>query len=204
MENQEKIRHRSEEERAQQGRDLALVRNILENHGIEPIISGGTLLGIVRDSDFIAWDWDAEFFVRYVDVKDKGMQIVKSMEDHNFEITMFYTDMENWKIEAARSGFSFEIRGWYKDGDFYRRRSYKFPISLMDMTCQLELRGEIYRAPAKYDAYLEFVYGDYMTPVKTAVKRDYLTARFNSTLGLRKKLINFFKKIFLIQSQRGG
>jgi phosphorylcholine metabolism protein LicD len=191
----EKLKERGEEERAQQGRDLAVIRDIFEKHAIDAVISGGTLLGIIRDKDFIPWDWDAEFFVKYSDVKNKSDFLVNSMKQLGFKITMLYTDKQNWKIEAKKEGFSFEIRAWYKKGRFYRRRRYKLPIHLMEGNCSVELRGEKYLAPAKYDDYLTYVYGDYMTPLKSASKNEYLTSGFHGRSSLRFQTVRFIRKI---------
>ena len=70
-----KLRIRTDEERSVQGANLSKLKSVLEQCGINLIISGGTLLGAVRDGNFIAWDWDAEFFLLYHEVAGKHKTI---------------------------------------------------------------------------------------------------------------------------------
>ena len=179
MQENEKIRIRSEEERKHQGESLSLVKDVLVSHNLKPIISGGTLLGAVRDGDFIAWDWDAEFFLLFDEVQGLQQSLIDSLEKHGFQITRRYPEPNRWKITAANHGFEIELRAWSRDGDYYRRLDFRVPASLLAATTKVSLRGETYFAPDPADAYLRYVYGDdWQIPLRTAVKSDYLSSMF--------------------------
>ena len=100
-----KIRIRSESELAEQGKNLALVKEVLVGAGITPIISGGTLLGAVRDKDFIAWDWDAEFFCLYEEVSARAEELLRGLRTTGFVIEKQVFEKNRWKIVAEKEGF---------------------------------------------------------------------------------------------------
>lgn len=190
-----KIRIRTEEELAEQGHNLALVKAVLEEQGVAPTISGGTLLGTVRDGDFIAWDWDAEFFCLYDDVADKAEGLLNGLRARGFLIDKQVFEKNRWKIVAEKNDFQYELRSWYRDGGDYRRGDYRIPAELMEGVCTVTLRGVEYLAPLRKEDYLAHVYGDWKTPVRTEDKSVYNSAEHFSPqrLSLWKRILNRFK-----------
>lgn len=190
-----KIRIRTEAELAEQGRNLALVKTVLEEQGITPIVSGGTLLGAVRDGDFIAWDWDAEFFCRYDEVVDKSQELLDGLRASGFLIVKQVFEKSRWKIVAEKNDFQYELRSWYRDGDDYRRDGYRIPAELIQGLCTVTLRDVEYPAPLRKEDYLTHVYGDWKTPVRSEDKTLYNSAAHFSPQrsSLWKRLLSHFK-----------
>ena len=58
-----KVRLRTNEELIAQNEGLVLIKNILEKIGVIYYLSSGTLLGAVREKDFIPWDWDVQMYL---------------------------------------------------------------------------------------------------------------------------------------------
>jgi len=48
---------------------LFFTANFLDKYGIKYYLEGGTLLGIVRDGDLLAWDHDADISIDYADAE---------------------------------------------------------------------------------------------------------------------------------------
>lgn len=190
-----KIRIRTEDELAEQGRNLAAVKAVLEEQGVAPIISGGTLLGAVRDGDFIAWDWDAEFFCLFDEVADKAEGLLCGLRARGFLIEKQVFEKSRWKIVAEKNNFQYELRSWHRDGNDYRRDNYRIPTELMEGVCTVTLRGVSYLAPLRKEDYLTYVYGDWKTPVRTEDKRVYNSVEHFSPqrLSLWKRALNIFQ-----------
>mgnify|MGYP006168211357 CR=1 FL=1 len=58
-----KIRLRSDSELKIQNEGLVIIKNLLDNIKITSFLSSGTLLGAVREQDFIRWDWDVQMYL---------------------------------------------------------------------------------------------------------------------------------------------
>lgn len=173
LNNASKVRMRNEAELREQGETLGIVKEVLELNGIQPLLFGGTLLGLVRHGDFIPWDWDAEFFVRLEDVKCKADALLGALADRGFHIEKAELDRCSWKIEARKCGFSYEVRGWRKVGSHRVRAGYAVPECLVAGSLSAELRGISYRIPHRYEEVLEHLYGDWRTPKRTTNKQEY-------------------------------
>ncbi|MDP9940108.1 LicD family protein [Ectopseudomonas alcaliphila] len=194
-----KIRIRSESELAEQGKNLALVKEVLVGTGITPIISGGTLLGAVRDKDFIAWDWDAEFFCLYDEVSARAEELLRGLRVRGFVIEKQVFEKNRWKIVAEKEGFQYELRSWYRDGDDYRRDCYRIPVELMEGMCTVVLRDVEYFAPLRKEDYLTHVYGDWKTPVRTEDKSVY-----NSVEHFSPRRLSFWARFLSFLKLKSG
>ncbi len=174
-----KLRIRTEKELQRQGRLLAAVRDVVKKCGITPLVTGGTLLGIIREKDFIAWDWDAELFVKYDEVKDKD--IATELKKQGLKVAKINTHEKAWKINVGfDKGYVVEIRAWYKDKDLYRRKGYNVPCKFIKETREVTLRGETYTAPKDCEGFLTHVYGDWQTPKRTSDQAVYLSKQFTA------------------------
>ncbi len=182
-----------------QGKALALARDILQQRGINPVISDGTVLGVVREGDFIPWDWDAEIFVTYEEVRHKGKELVMDFINGGFKISHRRFGRRNWKIVVEKYNFLIEIRAWYQERGYFKRRDdmgseYQIPKAYMLQRKTVVLRGENYLAPLDYEGYLTHVYGDWQTPVKSDRRRSYLNSDFFRP-GTIKRVADYVKQL---------
>jgi len=65
---------------------LREVKEVLDKHEIEFWLTGGTLLGAVRDGRFISWDPDIDFGTWYTNLSGNAMRLVaKELSDKGFK-----------------------------------------------------------------------------------------------------------------------
>lgn len=194
----DKLRIKNEAELAQQGQALAMARDVLVAQGVTPLLTGGTLLGAKREGDFIPWDWDAELFVKYDEVKSLGPALIEDFKQAGFTLPDPILSKRGWKLEPTINGFSIEIRSWYLSGGYYNRNAFRFPSKYVAETETVTLRGESYQAPKDYDGYLTYVYGDWRTPLKTAVKSEYLKKSFYNPRRITpRSIISYIRRRLL-------
>lgn len=134
---------------------------LLDRFGIQSGLVFGTLLGIIRENDFIEWDEDID------------MYILKEQED------LFRSSLWDFR-DAGFELVRYDRRGLYslmKDGeyiDFYVMRkasenvrttgaSFMFEKYIRD-TVAYDFKGITLQIPRDYEEYLEFAYGDWRTP----------------------------------------
>lgn len=146
--------------------NLCEVKRILSKAGIKfgPIF--GTLLGIIRDNDFIIWDEDVDLYI----LKEEEKQFRDTLwdfKDKGFDLIRY----------ERRGLYSIRRNGEYID--FYVLKSISPKIRhsggrdfLLEKYIQNVLpwnfKGLELQIPSDYEEYLEFTYGDWKKPVKYA------------------------------------
>lgn len=170
------MRTRTEEELALRAKDLHEICAILDKFSIPYYLAGGTLLGIVRDGDFIPWDTDVDIDVRIEDVYPKQTQIVTAFVQAGFEIKMHRPSKIDFKIKAVKHGdTAYEIIGYLKMDDMRYKKWSHFPGSFMRGTSEVVLRGRRYKTFAEPEQYLTWYYGDWRTPIQSESHLGYMT-----------------------------
>ncbi len=145
--------------------NLKIVVRILREAGISVSPAYGTLLGIIREGDFIEWDEDIDLFVLSED-KDKLLNAFWTMKDEGLELVRelrcghLYSVMRNGEYIDfyIMDSISPEMRTGY--GDLFMLEKY-----LTDLI-DYNFRGLTISVPREYEECLEFLYGDWRTPVK--------------------------------------
>lgn len=173
----ESMRTRTEEELALRAQDLEEVCAFLDTLSIPYYLSGGALLGIMRDGDFIAWDGDVDIDVRIEDVYPKQAQLMEAFIKAGYQIKVYKQSKIDFKIRTEKHGSIFEIVGFFKMGDKrYRKWSY-YPDNFTHGESDVILRGEHYRTFAAPERYLEWYYGDWRTPIRDDNHHKYVTSK---------------------------
>ena len=201
----DKVRLRSDAELMIQNDGLIILKEILEKNKILYYLSSGTLLGAVRDKDFIRWDWDVQMYLLMENAYPLRHKISKSLLDRGFNIHKFIDSDDSLKWDLRKEGIIFELTAWSRQGKWRHRKkkSMKVPAYLFEGEYSINFKGINYRTLNPPEEYLEFCYGDWQTPIRTSDKGIYMTSNHwrNNTIINRsliffkkyvKKFINFF------------
>lgn len=146
--------------------NLKDVAEVMNKSGLNwgPVL--GTLLGIVRENDFITWDEDIDLYVMEED-KEKFLPLLFEFKERGFDVIRF------WRCGLV----SIKRNGEYIDFYFMKDlgggircavgEAFMFEQYLVD-TIKWDFKGCELNIPNKYDEFLTFHYGDWRTPVQWA------------------------------------
>lgn len=201
----DKIRLRSDVELALQNDGLVIIKDILDKAKIIYYLSSGTLLGAVRDKDFIRWDWDVQMYLLMENAYPLRHKISKLLSDGGFNIHKFNDCKDSLKWDLRREGVIFELTAWSQQGKWRHRkkRSMKVPSYLFEGEYNINFKGINYRTLNPPEEYLEFCYGDWQTPIRTSDKGLYMSSKhwrnntvINRSLIFLKKYVKKFISFF--------
>ena len=151
--------------------DLLLAKDVLDGMGAEFWLSNGTLLGAVRDRDFIAHDSDIDLGL-WSDGCDH-VEVRRQMVRHGFRVLTEFgaADRPGHQYAFHSPGAVYLDIFFYTQepdccwmplwaGGEFKRMTFP-PILEFRM---LEFLGEQFRVPANYEEILTANYGDWRTP----------------------------------------
>ncbi len=169
----------SEHELAERAIGLRELAGIMNKFNVDWHVSGGTALGIARNGDFIPWDWDVGVAVKREDFMNIWADLITELQNKGFEITLVRTVTENRneKILMTKFGQEYEILSWALLGDYRVRKIHRRPSRFFDKVEYRNLRGFDYPLPSPLEDYLEEVYGDWRTPIRTSKRSVYFNQR---------------------------
>ena len=186
---EELARLRSDEELYFQNRGLVEIADVLDKNRVTFWLGGGTLLGAIRDKDFIQWDWDVECDLRSEDVQNIINELVQEFQTADFELSKIDLSFDNLKIKIKKYGSIYELLAWRLDGEFRRRKSYKLPKRFFERREEIEFRGRRYYVLAPSEEVLTWMYGDWRVPKQTSDENLYLSDEIWNDSNWRRRLI---------------
>lgn len=174
---------RTEAELDLQLKGLVEIRDIMESLGVRMWLSAGTLLGAVRDHDFIPWDWNVSVGCFADELNPKYEQLKSVLSERGFSLTP-HDKGEYISLATKRDGIKFVIENVIIIGEWATRPEHKSPASFANSFTSILLRGEYFLCPANPEICVEWQYGaDWRIPKRVAHRNEVI----NPEHRIRKK-----------------
>jgi hypothetical protein len=174
--------------------NLLILRNVLIKTQIRWSLLFGTLLGAVREGDFIEWDIDTDIFVFDEDKQD-FLEAILQLQDHGFKVIRF-NDKKNI--------LSIERKNDYIDFYFFKKsllgrncEKYFIPKKFFVNFEEIKFFNKNFPAFNPVKEYLMFQYGKTWN---IKIKDAYATGNIVTFKDLIKKI--FPKIVSIFQSVR--
>ena len=185
----ERLRIRSADELMQQNRGLVELSNLLEGAGVHHYLAAGTLLGAVREKNFIPWDWDVQFYFRLEDVEQRFNGLLGLMQVAGFVPVKTDNSAKKWKIVVTKYNTLYEMTAWAAAGDLRVRSEWKMLGRFFNNPDRIEFLGHSYYCMTPAEDYLVHSYGnDWRVPKRTDDKDVYLAPTHYRKSALRRSL----------------
>jgi len=153
---------------------LSLIHEGMRELGIDFFLIMGILLGAIREKNFIKWDWDVELGFFTESIIDRVDEIKNKFENKQFKVELVDSSYKNFKINLFHNGNKYTLWGLHYNGDYLRRKNFKFPRKYFLEFEEINFKGMQYKIPNNTEELLEYIYGDWETPIRTNVKKEYL------------------------------
>ena len=144
--------------------NLAILKRILDKKGLKPLIAYGTLLGAIREKDFISHDEDIDLIVKAED-KQAFFDLLPELMAQGFFVAR-YDRRELLSIIRKGEYIDFYFFKPYKDGIRYCS-GVLCPNEFFEDVTLVPFKGNEYWAPTDYEGFLLFEYGEnWRTPIQ--------------------------------------
>ena len=143
--------------------NLLLIRQIFDKINLKFGIIFGTLLGAVREENFISYDEDVDIFITS-DQKDKLIDTLHFLRGNGFEVTRFQDSL----LSLKRGGEYIDVYIFRENKNgMWACLGYRFESFYMKNLDKIQFLGEEFACPNNPLQFLEFVYGrDWRTPTQ--------------------------------------
>lgn len=187
-----KTRLKTDEELALQNKGLIEIKQILEKAKVPYFLASGTLLGAVREKNFISWDWDVQCYFKAEDVVNRMEELKNLFSNADFNIEKVNKSFESLKFSLTKYNTLFELTAWYLDGEMRRRITSQLPARFFENPVAIEFLGHTYPCMTPAEDYLEFCYGDWKTPLRSDDKEAYIADQFYSEPRLKRLIKKYY------------
>lgn len=151
-------------------RNLYDVKSALEELEIPFFLGHGTLLGAVRNGDFLDWDDDIDFHILSENNQKPELLEVLRKKEFKIKIEMHKNNVMLYKF--LRFGIPVDIEILYLKNDerfFIAEDRFKvyYSATLFENPIKIDFRGKTFKIPNPAEKYLAERYGDWKAIEKT-------------------------------------
>lgn len=174
---------RTEEELQEQLRGLREIVAVLYVCGIDYYLSAGTMLGAVRDGDFIPWDWNVSVACPAEQFDHQYDRLVKIFTDKGYEVQQrikkgFYA------INIYKAGVKYVIESLKLVGNYRELPMHKIPVRFFTGRAVAKIRGHEFYITENAEEFFEWYYGaDWRTPKQATGRDDCITGNSKKKRG---------------------
>lgn len=144
--------------------NLTILKRILDKKGLKPLFAYGTLLGAIREKDFITHDEDIDLIAKAED-KQAIFDLLPELMEEGFVVAR-YDRRELFTIIRKGEYIDFYFFKPYKDNTRYCS-GVLCPNEFFDNVTLMPFKGNEYWVPADYEGFLLFEYGEnWRTPIQ--------------------------------------
>ena len=167
--------------------NLVALQKFLESEGIQWGFIFGTVLGAIREKDFISHDEDIDLYILDTEEDNLRNSFLK-LREVGFELIR-YDKGGIYSIMKDGEYIDFYIFKPYKKGIYHCGSYYTLEKHLKE-TIQIDFLGGKFRVPKDYEEYLEITYGEnWQTPI------EYFNFAKSKNQILREKTITKIKQL---------
>ncbi|MGL4865377.1 MAG: LicD family protein [Cetobacterium sp.] len=173
--------------------NLKLLKKLLDGNNLQFGIIFGTLLGAVREKDFISHDEDTDIFI-FEEDKKKLLTLLREIEKLGFEVARY--DNDRGELSIIRNNEYIDIYILKKQKNKLRCCNFELNRYFFETFDKIEFIGEVFLTPKEYEKWLCEWYGeDWKIPkFRNLSKNQILKAKLMSYL--KKISPGFMKKMF--------
>lgn len=144
--------------------NLTILKRVLDKKGLKPLFAYGTLLGAIREKDFITHDEDIDLIAKAED-KQAIFDLLPELMEEGFVVAR-YDRRELFTIIRKDEYIDFYFFKPYKDNTRYCS-GVLCPNEFFEDVTLIPFKGNEYWAPADYERFLLFEYGEnWRTPIQ--------------------------------------
>lgn len=164
--------------------NLALLKAFLDKHGIAFGLIAGTLLGAVRENDFISHDEDIDLFL-LDEQRQEFIDLLPKLMLEGFKVARYD---RRGLLSIIRDGEYIDLYFFTLLGEGLRHCcGWCVPESFLLRTTTIMFKGEEHVVPQDYEGYLFYQYGDtWRTPIQYA---DFEMPKWKRVLNELKEKI---------------
>ena len=139
---------------------LNTLKKVFEENGIELLLAYGTLLGAIREHDFIGHDSDMDTMIWHKDMQ-KGLDLAPELAKYGIQLECYVLP---WIFTYSYKGVTCDIDVINEPISPFNKRyclleSQYIPRAFFETTEKYEFQGEMHTIPAHPEALLEYHYG---------------------------------------------
>lgn len=150
-------------------KNLKTIKDILDKKNLTFWLAFGTLLGAVRNKDFISYDDDIDFFMyeedllpEYKLLKEEFMSAGFIFRDWQKSIGT-KINLYRYKQLCTIDGLALDVN--YGNNDYRVTKRWKFPRKYFEKYGTIEFKGMIFRIPSPPENFLSFLYKNWKKPI---------------------------------------
>lgn len=144
--------------------NLILFKEVMDSQNIEFMLVYGTLLGVIRDHNFISHDEDIDLALMKSDL-NRFLDAIPLLQEKGFVIARYD---RRGLISLIRQGEYMDMYFYHaKNDDLYTCCGSLLPREFLDRRTEIDFKGAKFLVPKQYNSFLEFEYGEnWKTPVQ--------------------------------------